>query len=324
MFLLTAQPPLLFKEGNMLARQFVHTFADRAYSAGGNMEITRREAVQLVIAAPLYMQSLANSPGSVVPRDKSASPRVRLIRDWDGALCRSRLVNEGREAVQLKEVILFDINLTLPAETRLYAEGFRMLSQNGGTLGEPADLGSYTDAKHYKMAAPPEGRVFYGLITLSAPQGPAQLMAFTSCRRFSGQLYLRGRSLQAVIDTEDRELAPGETWELEEFTFRSGVKREPLLSELAERLVQNHPPLRGKTPPTGWCSWYCFGPSVTAQQVLDNLDFIAKNVPGLKYIQVDDGYQPAMGDWLETGSAFGGNVQAVLKQIRTRGFEPAI
>jgi hypothetical protein len=58
--------------------------------------------------------------------------------------------------------------------------------------------------------------------------------------------------------------------------------------------------------------------------VLDNLDFIAKNVPQLKYIQIDDGYQPAMGDWLETGAAFGGNVQGVLKQIRARGFEPAI
>ena len=63
---------------------------------------------------------------------------------------------------------------------------------------------------------------------------------------------------------------------------------------------------------------------MTAQQVLDNLDFIAKHTPGLKYIQIDDGYQPTMGDWLETGSAFGGNVQNVLKQIRDRGFEPAI
>src|SRR4051812_20942479 len=31
-----------------------------------------------------------------------------------------------------------------------------------------------------------------------------------------------------------------------------------------------------------------------------------------------------MGDWLETGKAFGGNVVGVLKEIRKRGFEPAI
>ena len=49
-----------------------------------------------------------------------------------------------------------------------------------------------------------------------------------------------------------------------------------------------------------------------------------EHAPGLKYIQIDDGYQPAMGDWLETGAAFGGQVQTVLRQIRDRGFEPAI
>src|SRR5262249_51444310 len=92
----------------------------------------------------------------------------------------------------------------------------------------------------------------------------------------------------------------------------------------ADRLIQNHPPILTTTPPTGWCSWYCFGPRVTSKQVLDNLDFIARNAPGLKYIQIDDGYQPAMGDWLETGNAFGGDVQSVLKLIRARGFEPAI
>ena len=41
-------------------------------------------------------------------------------------------------------------------------------------------------------------------------------------------------------------------------------------------------------------------------------------------MQIDDGYQPAMGDWLETGPAFGGGVQDVLKKIRERGLEPAI
>jgi alpha-galactosidase len=31
-----------------------------------------------------------------------------------------------------------------------------------------------------------------------------------------------------------------------------------------------------------------------------------------------------MGDWLEPGKAFGGNIAAVLKTARDKGFEPAI
>jgi alpha-galactosidase len=234
------------------------------------------------------------------------------------------LINHGKESVPVKEVVLFDLTLPLPPSTRIYGEGFQMLSQNGGTLGQPLDLGNYADAKHYRLPVPEGARAFYGMMTLAGPDGRNFLWAFTSCRRFIGQFYLRGSSLQVVIDAEGREIRPGEVWELEEFVFRSGPDREQLLAELATRLVHNHPPRRVASPPTGWCSWYCFGPRVTAQQVLENLDFIAKNTPGLKYIQIDDGYQPAMGDWLETGAAFGGNVQGVLKQIRKRNFEPAI
>ncbi len=233
-------------------------------------------------------------------------------------------MNTGKESVPVKEVVLFDLAPSLSQETKLYGEGFQMLTQTGGTLGQPSDLGNYTDAKHYRIPAPAGARAFYGMMTLTPPEGGSHLLAFTSCHRFIGQFYLRDSSLQVAVDTEGREIRPGQTWELEEFTFRSGPDREQLLAELATRLVSNHPPLRVATPPAGWCSWYCFGPRVTAQQVLDNLDFIAKNSPGLRYIQIDDGYQPAMGDWLETGAAFGGNVQRVLKQIRERNFEPAI
>src|SRR6266480_1688390 len=41
-------------------------------------------------------------------------------------------------------------------------------------------------------------------------------------------------------------------------------------------------------------------------------------------VQIDDGYQSAIGDWLDTGAAFGGNIRTVLAEIRRRGFEPAI
>lgn len=199
-----------------------------------------------------------------------------------------------------------------------------MLSQTAGTLGQPVDLGNYTDAKHYKLPAPPNAKAFYGMMVLSPSARDHHLLAFTSCRRFAGQFYLEHPSLQVVLDVEGRELRPGEEWQLESFTYQSGNDREELLDHLATQLIANHPPLRFQSPPTGWCSWYCFGPRVTAQQVLDNLDFIAKHTPGLRYVQIDDGYQPAMGDWLDTGAAFGGNVQGVLKEIRARGFEPAI
>src|SRR5262249_25503229 len=158
--------------------------------------------------------------------------------------------------------------------------------------------------------------VVYSLLTLRPPEGESVLLAFTSCRRFIGRFYVRPKSVQVVVDTEGLKLGPGQTWELEEFQFGAGGDRNALLAALAERIAHHHPPLRWESVPTGWCSWYCFGARVTAAQVLGNLDFIAREVPSLRYVQIDDGYQPAMGDWLETGKAFGGGVHDVLRQIR--------
>jgi alpha-galactosidase len=324
--------------------------------------LSRRDVLKLLGALPvahgfsradlsptnsrLDQSSFVHAPWRVVVAEgETGAAQVRVSRTWTGPHCRSHVINEGTRPVRLKEIVLFDVPFDLPPDTALYGEGFQMLTQTGGTLGQPLDLGNYTDPKHYKLAEPEGVRAVYSLLTLapglrrdtaSATARPAEhlVAAFTSCRRFSGKFYVRPARLEVVIDAEGLAVGPKEEWALEEFTFRSGSDREALLAAIATRLNEHHPPLKFAAPPAGWCSWYCFGPRVTAQQVLDNLDAIAKHTPGLKYIQVDDGYQPAMGDWLETGSAFGGNretgapgfsnVQTVLRQIRERGFEPAI
>jgi alpha-galactosidase len=305
----------------------------------------RREFLGLAalpLAQALSGRSMDTARGSVVGVDGRPLERVDLIREWDGPRCRARVANRSGRAVAIKEVVLLDVELSMPGSTALYGEGFQMLSQTGGTLGTPLDYSQYTDAKHYRIPEAADARALYGLLTLTPPGGDTSLVAFTSCARFSGRfevyspaapelggIHTERRRVRAVIDCEGLTLDDGETWPLEELMVTSGSDRARLLAAVGDRMAVHHPRLRlaaerSSAPPTGWCSWYCFGPRVTAQQVLDNLDVIAQSFPGLKYVQIDDGYQSAMGDWLVTGTAFGGNVRTVLDQIRRRGFEPAI
>lgn len=289
--------------------------------------MNRREFLGLAAIPPGQppdRQAIGQSPGAVVANDGIRAEGIELIRDWTGTLCRSRAVNRSRVAVRLQEVVLFDVDLQVLPATTVDGEGFQMLTQTGGTRGAPGDFSQYTDAKHYRIPASEGARAYYGLLTLTPPGGDTSPFASTSCARFSGRFGARGASARAVVDTEHLSIEPGETWALEELMMAAGRDRSRLLTDLANRLVTHHPPLKFRTPPTGWCSWYCFGPSVTAQQVLDNLDPIAKSVPALRYVQIDDGYQSAMGDRLDTGAAFGGNVRTVRSEIRRRGFEPAI
>jgi alpha-galactosidase len=273
---------------------------------------------------PPTADRLKQSPSRVILADGTTAGRdLVLERHWQGAFCQPTLTNRGKQAVAIKEVVLFDLPLDLPPETTLYGESFQMLSQTAGTLGKPVDLG-YSEAQHYKIPQPSDASSITGLLTLTPPAADTLVFAFTSAKKFIGRFYVRPRSVQIVIDTEGLTLAPGERWALEEFTFTSGANREALLADVADRIDHHHPPLKRAAPPTGWCSWYAYGAKVTAADVLANLDVIAKDVPSLKYVQVDDGYQPAMGDWLDTGPAFGGDVRGVLTEIRKRGFEPAI
>src|SRR6185503_1354798 len=114
--------------------------------------IPKVRAAQRVESSSLDLRSFINAPSAVVPiSDSVGVNEVKLERQWKGQLCRSRLTNHGRQPVRIKEVVLFDLARSFPPETSLYGEGFQMLSQTGGTLGQPIDLGNYTDARHYKM-----------------------------------------------------------------------------------------------------------------------------------------------------------------------------
>ena len=254
-----------------------------------------------------------------------ASGRIEVNVTRQGPLVRPRVRNRGRAPVRVNDVVVFEEALSLPADTALYGEGFQMLTQTAGTLAAPLNLSQYTDAGHYRIPTGGDAHAYYGLLTLTPPGGDTHVFAFTSCGRFSGRFEITGSTVRAIIDGEGLMLAPGASWPLEELFVARGADRSALLAEVAARLARHHQPASNHPPPpTGWCSWYCFGPNVTSQQILDNLDVIARSMPALKYVQIDDGYQRAMGDWLETGQAFGGSVRRVLREIKQRGFEPAI
>ena len=272
-----------------------------------------------------FVDAIRTSAGTIVPVDPAdpAVVDVELSRRWKGDLCSWTVRNGSKRAVRIKEIVFASVPDILPGATVLYGESFQMLSQTGGSLEKPVDLG-YSESRHYKIPQPEGAASMAGLLALTPPGENTFLLAFTSCRRFIGRFYALNGGLHMVMDTEGLELAPGASWDLEELQFTRGPYLSDLLPRLADRISHHHSHRTFRPVPTGWCSWYYFGPRVTAQNVLDNLDFIAKNISGLKYIQIDDGYQPAMGDWLETGKSFGGDVAAVLKETRKRGFEPAI
>lgn len=54
-----------------------------------------------------------------------------------------------------------------------------------------------------------------------------------------------------------------------------------------------------RTLGTGWCSWYGYYHDVTEQVVLDELALVEQHGLAVDTIQLDDGYQTGIGDWLD-------------------------
>ncbi|MDP4129544.1 MAG: alpha-galactosidase [Bacteroidota bacterium] len=249
---------------------------------------------------------------------------ILVERKWDGDRCFASITNTGKESRSLKNIVLFNVRKTgLDPNTPIYGEGFQMLSQTTGTLQSPVDLSEYTDRNHYRLPEPDSLRTVYNLFTLDLGKQGYVLLGFTSSKRFAGRFSFSSNRLMISMDPEGLSIDPGEKWQMETFTAMQGNNRNELLARFAKYIQQNHPRLPIKTIPTGWCSWYCYGDKATKSIVQENLGLFSKMKLGFEYIQIDDGYSPYEGDWLDPSPAFGSMDSTVLA-IRQKGFLPAI
>ncbi|CAE8651154.1 unnamed protein product, partial [Polarella glacialis] len=84
-----------------------------------------------------------------------------------------------------------------------------------------------------------------------------------------------------------------------------------------------------KPQPVGWCSWYCYGPKVNEELMLDSLDHLVsmKQSGELPFnlFQLDDGWQSAWGDWLSPNlSRFPQGLQPLADRARKAGLVPGL
>ncbi|MBI5300493.1 MAG: alpha-galactosidase [Chloroflexi bacterium] len=81
-------------------------------------------------------------------------------------------------------------------------------------------------------------------------------------------------------------------------------------------------------PITGWCSWYNLYGYINEENILAHLrgaEKIAReeNV-ALRVFQIDDGFTPEMGDWLDVKPQFPRGIKPLLDDIRAAGFVPGL
>lgn len=75
--------------------------------------------------------------------------------------------------------------------------------------------------------------------------------------------------------------------------------------------------------PMGWCSWYCYGLDIDKDILARTMTDIRQKAPELKIVQIDDGYEKHMGDWLDESDKLGAPASALCRDMADGGFIPA-
>lgn len=140
-----------------------------------------------------------------------------------------------------------------------------------------------------------------------------------------------GTDVALTIETLwDRKARAGnERCESETLVLFEHPRVEDALREWANRVAAKSPlPPRHVERIVGWCSWYNLYAYITEENILAHLrgvETIAKReqLP-MRVFQIDDGFTPEMGDWLDVKPQFPRGLKPLLDDIRAAGFVPGL
>jgi len=196
---------------------------------------------------------------------------------------------------------------------RVYEEGWQSWSPVGSypataTSPRPPDSRAATMGWRAAKLPPPTDFQGEGVLAVEAEAGvcvwygpnPSQEVPSIRARLAGDTIVIAADAATDEVDAET----------LDEALARVGDALAP--ADLGRRAI-----------PRGWCSWYGYFGHVTESDVLENLATADRLALPLEVIQLDDGYEPVVGQWLDPSPRFG-SLAYVLAAISARGRTPGL
>ena len=128
---------------------------------------------------------------------------------------------------------------------------------------------------------------------------------------------------ELVYDFGRKMIGPGETIELDGIIMAKGRSTQ-LQSKYFSFIRQQMKLKLPRENRSGWCSWYYYFNKISPQIILDNLTQVRGRDLPFDVIQIDDGYQDRVGDWLRLRPEFEDKMPVLADAIRKAGYEPGL
>ncbi|MGZ3679885.1 MAG: alpha-galactosidase [Ktedonobacterales bacterium] len=223
-------------------------------------------------------------------------------------------------------------------EFAVYKNGWQSSSYAGGLPLDVAD--PYPQSKIGLLLHSPAGRaprqpisgtidVVSDAMALLGHQGQSEalLAGFLSADRWLGQVYAQRRdgAFAACALLDDATLEPGQTVATPPLLLALGPQeRLPVL--YAEAVGREQGARRSMSVPTVWCSHHAYPTALSEEAILDNVTSLRalRGMLPVEVVEIDDGYQTAIGDWLIVNEQFPHGMDAVAERLRADGYRPGI
>ncbi len=266
--------------------------------------------------------------------DISSSNR-KSVYDLQLQNCSSKSIKVDSVEIQFNSNKLFKDD---KSAYRFYKEGLTVVGASGSRKENDCDFELDPEFLKFTVSNTEKYRwnkknVFCGEqlgIVNNRQTGENILFGFVTANSYFCRIILdmnRDILLTAIIDTEGIVIDPGSTIFLEKLMISEGNDSEKLLEIYAVETAQKMNAIISPSAPSGWCSYYYYYGQETESDIIENADFLAANrnkIP-VEYIQIDDGWQKARGNWLESNhEKFPHGMKWLADEINKLGFKAGI
>jgi len=268
-----------------------------------------------------------------------------LMVDQPMLLIRERLVNRGQNSIWPQKVfagIIHRGKLKLGAdemEPTFYANGWQSWSPTAayrlgqkqdrswmGPLANPMIVNPGTPITHVPNHFSAD--MFACLGDLNTQTGLvagylAQKETFGSIETHIG----RESDLAMWANCDGLRLDPGRQLQTDWASFGFTNLQAKLPFKLYLQSVSRENKVQEKAAaPVGWCSWYYYFQNVTEKDIRENLEEVdrLREIIPLKLVQIDDGFEKSVGEWMAFSERFPNGVKPLAHEIEAKGFIPGI
>jgi len=253
------------------------------------------------------------------------SELIHLDLGWRATLT---LIPQG--TVQVKEVY-FETNYRFTKDDSIFCNGFQSWTESREFSADERIKKLASSAKRFKVHCFGD----YHFYPYTGAKGHLHSYVYCYIRQKTGDLSLLGsvredtgyticscetRKNRILIRKDVEGLSISGPHAVMDVLILQGPKRD-VLNTYFETLCPGH---ETKDPVTGWTSWYNYYTDISEDIITGNLNALSEKKIPLDIFQIDDGYQAAVGDWLEVKPSFPGGMKKIAEAIKSKGYRAGI